>query len=141
VPLEKVHEASSPAAPTLSIDNDRVYVYFGCYGLLCYDLEGREQWDRPIPTPKSLYGTATSPIVYGDLLILVIDNDANLPGSKLSQSKIIDLNKSTGELVWETLRPFHRSGWSTPTMWTHGDGRELVVLGNGRLRGYDVTTD
>jgi len=74
------------------------------------------------------------------LLILVIDSDANLPGSKLSQSKIIALNKSTGELVWETLRPFHRSGWSTPTIWTHEGGQELVVLGNGRLRGYDAAT-
>jgi len=140
VPLEKVHETSSPAASTPCIDEDRVYVYFGSYGLLCYDLEGRDQWDRPIPTPKSLYGTSSSPIVHGDLLILVIDNDANMPGSKLSQSKIIALNKATGELAWETLRPFHRSGWSTPTIWTHEGGSQLVVLGNGRLRGYDAAT-
>lgn len=139
-PIEKVHEASSPAASTPAIDGDCAYVYFGSYGLLCYDLEGRDRWERPIPTPKSLYGTASSPIVHGDLLILVIDNDANLPDSKLSRSKITALDKSTGELVWETLRPFHRSGWSTPTIWTHEGGRELVVLGNGRLRGYDAAT-
>ncbi|MHC4179174.1 MAG: outer membrane protein assembly factor BamB family protein [Planctomycetota bacterium] len=140
VPIEKVHEANSPAASTPCIDDDRVYVYFGSYGLLCYDLEGRDQWNRPIPAPRSLYGTSSSPILHGDLLILVIDNDANLPGSRLSQSKIIALNKSTGELVWEALRPFHRSGWSTPTIWTHEGGQELVVLGNGRLRGYDAAT-
>jgi len=140
VPLEKVHKASSPAASTPSIDENRVYVYFGSYGLLCYDLDGREIWNRPIPPPRSLYGTSSSPIIHNDLLILVIDSDANLPGSKLSQSKIIALNKSTGELVWETLRPFHRSGWSTPTIWTHEGGQELVVLGNGRLRGYDAAT-
>ena len=140
VPLEKVHEASSPAASTPCLDKDRVYVYFGSYGLLCYDREGHNQWARPIPTPKSLYGTSSSPIVHGDSLILVIDNEARLPGSKLSQSKIIALNKSTGEMVWETPRPFHRSGWSTPTIWTHDGGQELVVLGNGRLRGYDAAT-
>jgi outer membrane protein assembly factor BamB len=78
--------------------------------------------------------------LHGDLLILTIDNDNNLPGSRLSRSKIIALNKSTGELVWQTFRPFHRSGWSTPTIWTHDDSQELVVLGNGRLRGYDVAT-
>ncbi|NQT41459.1 MAG: PQQ-binding-like beta-propeller repeat protein, partial [Planctomycetes bacterium] len=139
-PIEKVHEAGSPAASTPSIDEDRVYVYFGSYGLLSYDLEGRDQWDMPIPAPKSLYGTSSSPIVHGDSLILVIDNDANLPGSKLSQSRIIALDKSTGKLVWETHRPFHRSGWSTPTIWTHEGGQELVVLGSGRLRGYDAAT-
>ena len=140
VPIEKVHQAGSPAASTPSIDDHRVYVYFGSYGLLCYDHQGRAQWDRPIPPPKTLYGTSSSPIVHGDLLILVIDDDANLPGSKLSRSKIIALDKSTGELAWETLRPFHRSGWSTPTIWTHEDGPELVVLGSGRLRGYDAAT-
>ena len=140
VPIEKVHEAGSPAASTPCIDDDRVYVYFGSYGLLCYDHQGRDQWEGPIPTPKSLYGTSSSPIVHGDLLILVVDNDSNLPGSRLSQSKIIALNKSTGKVVWETLRPFHRSGWSTPTIWSHEGGQELVVLGNGRLRGYDAAT-
>ncbi|MFC1597155.1 PQQ-binding-like beta-propeller repeat protein [Planctomycetota bacterium] len=73
-PMEKVHEASSPAASTPYIDEDHVYVYFGSYGLLSYDLEGRDQWDRPIPTPRSLYGTSSSPIVHGDSLILVVDN-------------------------------------------------------------------
>jgi len=140
VPIERVHEGNSPAASTPCVDADRVYVYFGSYGLLCYDHQGREQGDRPIPTPKTLYGMSSSPIVHDDLLILVLDNDANLPDSKVSRSKIIALGKSTGELVWEALRPFHRSGWSTPTIWTHDGGRELVVLGNGRVRGYDAAT-
>ena len=74
------------------------------------------------------------------MLILVLDNDANLPNSRLSQSKIIALDKATGASVWETPRPFHRSGWSTPTIWTHEGGQELVVLGSGRLRGYDAAT-
>ncbi|MEK6237041.1 MAG: PQQ-binding-like beta-propeller repeat protein [Planctomycetales bacterium] len=139
-PPEKVHRAGSPAASTPCVDGDRVYVYFGAYGLLCYDHQGNEQWNKPIPTPKSLYGMSSSPIVHGGNLILVIDNDANLPGGRVSQSKIIALNKTTGELAWETHRPFHRSGWSTPTTWSHEGGTELVVLGNGRLRGYDAAT-
>ena len=139
-PIEKVHQASSPAVSTPYVGEDRVHVYFGSYGLLCYDHQGRDLWNKPIPTPKSLYGMSSSPIVHGDLLILVVDNDANMSGSRLSQSKILALNKFTGEPVWETHRPFHRSGWSTPTIWTHEEGVELVVLGNGRLRGYDAAT-
>ncbi len=140
VPLEKVHEASSPASSTPCVDDQRLYVYFGSYGLLCYDHRGQDQWSKSIPTPKTLYGMSSSPIVHGNMLILVLDNDASLPDSKLSRSKIVALDKSTGEQAWETLRPFHRSGWSTPTIWTHQGGQELVVLGNGRLRGYDPTT-
>jgi len=140
VPVQKVHKINSPAASTPQVDDERVYVYFGSYGLLCYDHEGRRQWAKPIPTPRNLYGVATSPIGHGECLILVLDNDANLPGSRVSRSKILAVKKSTGETAWETPRPFHRSGWSTPMIWTHADGKDLVVLGSGRVSGYDPQT-
>ena len=140
VPIEKVHAIGSPAASTPYVDGERVYVYFGSYGLLCYDHAGREQWRKPIATPKSLYGMATSPIAEGDRLILVLDSEANLPDSKLSQSRMLALKKATGELVWETPRPFLRSGWSTPLLWNHDAGQDLVVLGGGRVCGYDPQT-
>ena len=38
--IEKVHQISSPAGSTPVTDGQRVYVYFGSYGLLCYDLNG-----------------------------------------------------------------------------------------------------
>ncbi|MGK0188334.1 MAG: outer membrane protein assembly factor BamB [Verrucomicrobiales bacterium] len=140
VPLEKVHKESSPASSTPLVDADRIYVYFGSFGLLCYDHDGNELWERRIATPKSLYGVSTSPIEYGAHLILVLDNDADLPDSKLSQSKIVAFDKATGEREWETPRPFHRSGWSTPMIWTHKLGDDLVVLGNNRASGYDPET-
>jgi len=138
VNLEKVHEANSPAAPTPALDNDRLYVYFGSYGMLCYDHDGKELWKKPIPAPRTLYGTSSSPITYKDLIILVLDDDNNLPRSRLSKSKLLALKKATGETAWETPRPFQRSGWSTPIIWNHGNQKELVVLGNGRLTGYDL---
>ncbi|MCB1097405.1 MAG: PQQ-binding-like beta-propeller repeat protein [Verrucomicrobiae bacterium] len=140
VALEKVHEASSPAASTPLVDSGLLFVYFGSYGLLCYDHDGNELWKKPIATPRNLYGMSTSPIAHKDTVILVLDNDADLPDSTLSQSRIVAFNKSTGELVWETPRPFHRSGWSTPTIWAHADGADLVVLGNERATGYDPDT-
>jgi outer membrane protein assembly factor BamB len=33
-----------------------------------------------------------------------------------------------------------RSGWSTPMIWNHGSGEDLVILGSGRLCGYDPDT-
>ena len=137
VPLEEVHSAGSPAASTPVADTQRVYVYFGSYGLICYDHAGAEQWRKPLPTPKSLYGMATSLISYQDKIILVIDNDADLPGSKLSQSKVAAFNKADGSIAWETARPLVRSGWSTPTIWSHDGKDDLIVLGSGRVTGYD----
>ena len=136
VELERVHEASSHAAPTPVVDKDRLYVYFGSYGLLCYDHAGKLLWQRQLPVPRTLYGTSTSPIAFRDLILLVLDDDHNLPNSRLSRSKILAVQKATGETAWETARPFHRSGWSTPVLWKQADRTELVVLGNGALRGY-----
>jgi len=136
VPLEKTHEANGPATPTPWADDDHVFTFFGSYGLLCYDHDGKELWKKPIPSCKSLYGSSTSPIGYEDLLILVLDDDNNLPGSRVSRSRILAVRKADGETAWETPRPFQRSGWSTPIIWKHGEEKELVVLGNGRLCGY-----
>ena len=136
VNLERVHQANSPAASTPISDNKYIFVYFGSFGMVCYDHTGKEQWQKRLPVPRTLYGTSSSPIEYNDLIILVIDDDNNLPNSRLSRSKIIALKKSDGSIAWKTPRPFHRSGWSTPILWNHGKETELVVLGNGRLCGY-----
>jgi len=140
VPLERVHRENSVAASTPCADEHHVYVYFGSYGLLCYDHDGLEQWKKPIPTPKSMYGVSTSPILHEQRLILVLDDDADLPGSRLSRSRVMALDKTTGETLWETPRPYNRGVWSTPMIWTHKSGTELVVPGNGRVYGYDPAT-
>ena len=140
VPLERVHRANSVAASTPCVDESHVYVYFGSYGLLCYDHEGIEQWAKPIPTPKSMYGVATSPILHGQRLILVLDDDANLEDSKLSRSKVMALDCATGEPAWETPRPYNRGVWSSPMIWKHDSGTDLVVPGNGRVYGYEPAT-
>jgi len=140
VTFEKHHQAGSPAASTPLIEKQSIFVYFGSFGLLCYDHEGKEQWRMPIETPKSLYGTSVSPIAYHDQVILVLDDENTLHDSKLSRSRIIAINKKSGKLSWETGRPFNRSGWSTPTIWQHAQGDEIVVLGNGRVTGYEAST-
>ena len=137
VPLEQVHRANSVAASTPCADEDHVCVYFGSYGLLCYDHEGLEQWAKPIPTPESMYGVATSPILHGQLLILILDDDANMEDSRLSRSRVIALDKATGEVVWETPRPYNRGAWSSPMIWKHESRTDLVVPGNGRVYGYE----
>lgn len=71
---------------------------------------------------------------------MVLDDDRNLPDSQLSRSKIIALDKRDGKTVWETARPFSRSGWSTPIIWNHKEGGDLVVLGHGRMDAYDPAT-
>lgn len=138
VPLEQTHEMNSPAACSAVADHENVYVYFGSYGLISYRINGEKRWERRLSSPKSLYGVTTSPIAHDGRLFLVMDDDNNLPGSAASASRVMAIRCSDGEIVWETPRPFYRSGWSTPTIWKHGDNTDLIVLGSGRLCCYDA---
>jgi outer membrane protein assembly factor BamB len=134
--IEEVHELSSPAAATPTTDGERVYVYFGSYGLVCYDLEGNRKWERRLPLAENHYGAAASPIVAGDLLVL------NHQGK---ESYLLGVNRRDGETVWRTDRSLFRYGWSTPVHWRHDAIEEIVVLGgdfepNQRLMAYDLET-
>ena len=127
------HPLNNPASSTPAADERNVYVYFGTCGLICYDHAGNEIWRREIDTPKSKYGMATSPILYQDKVIMVLDGDGG-------SSRLLAVNCDTGETAWEQQRSLFKAGWSTPIIWRHGQTEELVVLGSKRLTSYDPST-
>jgi len=129
----RFHPLNNAASSTPTVDERAVYVYFGTYGLLCYDHAGKQLWRRELEMPKSKYGPATSPILHGRKVILVLDAD---DGS----SRLLAVDRRTGRTVWEQPRPFFKAGWSTPMIWRHGGLEELVVLGSRRLTSYDPAT-
>ena len=129
----RFHRFNNPASSTPATDKKHVYVYFGTYGLLCYDHAGHEIWRHPIDTPKSKYGMATSPIVHRDKVIMVLDGDGG-------SSRLLAIHRDTGKTVWEQPRSLFKAGWSTPIIWRHGEAEELVVLGSQRLTAYDPST-
>jgi len=129
----RFHPLNHPASSTPAADDKHIYVYFGTYGLLCYDHAGNQVWQRRIDTPKSKYGMATSPIVYEDKVILVLDDDGGF-------SRLLAIHRDTGRTVWEQPRSLFKAGWSTPIIWRHDHGEELIVLGSKRLTSYDPST-
>jgi outer membrane protein assembly factor BamB len=68
--IEKTHAISNPATGTPALDGERVYVYFGSAGLFAFDFEGNPQWSLPLPTAQVSFGSGTSPIVTGEMVIL-----------------------------------------------------------------------
>jgi outer membrane protein assembly factor BamB len=122
--IEKVHPINSPAAATPTTDGERLYVYFGSCGLLCYDLEGNLQWSVALPIPKVRFGSGTSPIVSGELVILSRDEQ--------NDPYLLAVNRRTGEEIWKRPQPlaagsalsaFGATSYSTPVVW----GQEIVV--------------
>jgi outer membrane protein assembly factor BamB len=132
--IEKVHEISSPASPTPATDGERVYVYFGSYGLVSYDLNGKQVWEKRLPLPENPYGAVASPIIAGELLVL------NHQGK---DAYLLGVDRRDGHTVWKTDRSLFQYGWSTPVHWRHDGIDEIVVLGgdfkpNQRLMAYNL---
>ena len=126
--IERVHRSNSPATPSPACDGERVYVYLGSSGLLSYDMEGKEVWSRVMRRPPDMYGTASSLILAGDLLVFCNDNER--------QSYLEAIDPTTGKTVWRTDRPDVKYNWTTPMYWKNNGVDELVVNGEGGLRAY-----
>ena len=81
--------------------------------------------------PEYKWGSASSPIIYKDLVIVQCDQQK---GSFLAA-----FDASTGKPVWRTQREALPS-WSTPTVYEGGERAELVANGAEYFRGYDPRT-
>jgi outer membrane protein assembly factor BamB len=127
--VERVYKVNSPASATPATDGQRVYVSFGSYGLLCYDFHGEELWRRPLPTPPTGFGSATSPIVAGDLVLL------NSQGKDLH---LLAVHARTGATAWTTAGTPFPSAYPVPLLWRPGPDTEVIVPGRGGLLAYGL---
>lgn len=128
--IEGAHRIGSPAAPTCCTDGEHLIAYFGSYGVLAYDWNGKTLWQQPLPAPVVEFGTSSSPIIADGKVILVVDQDMG--------SYMIALDVKTGAEVWRVDRSEFRRGFATPFIWKHDGVQELVVCGSLWLRSYDL---
>ncbi len=104
-----VMEDTGFAAPTTVTDGQRVYAIFANGDVICLNFTGKIIWAGNIGLPDSIYGYATSLIMYQNLLIIKYDQATDEDGL----SKLLALNGHSGKTVWEVKRPVANS-WSTP---------------------------
>jgi len=128
--IEKIHELNSPAASTPTTDGQRVFVYFGSFGLLCYDREGVEQWQRQMPPIQGYFGSGTSPVAASDFVLLN-------SGFGFSFS-VLAIDAKTGKTVWQKDRGrgFSTGLWSSPVVRHGADGDEVLVVGGELVAAY-----
>ncbi|WP_439622797.1 outer membrane protein assembly factor BamB family protein [Gemmata sp.] len=130
VPTIPTHGSNTYATETPVTDGERVYAYFGMTGLYCYDLDGKQVWAKDLGSypMQAGWGTASSPVLDGDRLVVQCDNE--------EKSFLVALDKRTGKELWRTDRA-ERSGWSTPFVWKTKDRTDIVAAGGRKIRGYD----
>ena len=128
-----VDKRNNPASPSPAAEANAVYVFFPDYGLIAYDGSGKERWTRPLGPFNNIYGMGASPVIVGDLVVLVCDQSVG--------SFIMAVDKRTGRERWRVERPEAKSGHSTPIVWRGPDGRDQIVIpGSFLLTSYDAAT-
>ena len=106
-------------------------MFFSDFGLASYGLDGNERWRLPLGPFSNFHGMGTSPILAGDKLILVIDQDLD--------SYLLAIDKNTGRQLWKTPRPGVVHGHATASLFRAPNGeQQIIVPGSYLLAAYSA---
>lgn len=138
-PVDKRHIKSTYASSTPATNGRIVVAWFGSQGVHAYDVNGRFLWKVDLgrldfgayDIPTFEWGSASSPIIWNNLVILQCDTQTD--------SFLLALDAATGKTVWKTDRD-ELPSWGTPTVATTSEGPELVANASNYIRGYDPRT-
>lgn len=118
------HRLNSFASATPVVDADRVYVAWtdgAALEVLALTHDGKEAWRTTAGTHSARHGSAVSPILVGDVIVVANDNEGE-------QSCLIGLDRSSGEVRWRRERTTSRAAYATPTVWRRDDGSVEVLF-------------
>ena len=128
------HQRNTYASPTVAVDGERVFSYFGAEGVYVHGLDGELVWSKDLGDIKSVgLGVASSPVVVGDVVIIQADEDSG------EASFIVALDKKTGEEVWRREREVQVS-WTTPLVHERSGVTQLITVGFELAIAYDPAT-
>ena len=138
-PKEKRHIKSTYASSSPVTDGRIVVALFGSQGLYAYDFAGKLLWKKDLgridagayDAPDYEWGTASSPIIHEDKVIVQCDQQKN--------SFLLAADINTGETLWKVERD-EISSWATPNVFKFGGREELVTNAPNLIRGYDPKT-
>jgi outer membrane protein assembly factor BamB len=117
---EKIDPRNHPASASAATDGQSVFVFFGDFGLIAYNVAGKELWRKPLGPFNNIYGMGASPIVVDDKVVLACDQSTG--------SFIAAFDKKTGTERWRTARPEAKSGHSTPIVYSPAQGGTQILL-------------
>lgn len=106
------HPKTSIAACTPCSDGKSVFAIWSTNDVAAFDLDGGLLWVRGLtadyPNASNSLGMASSPIVIGETMVTLIEND--------SESYALGLDVKTGRNLWKLDRP-KAANWSSPIPW------------------------
>ncbi|HVA46793.1 MAG TPA: PQQ-binding-like beta-propeller repeat protein [Pirellulales bacterium] len=133
LPHEQGHHTASLASHSPVTDGERLFAFFGSFGLYCLDLDGEVLWQKDFGLMQSLHGhgEGASPALYGDTLVINWDHEG--------QSFVVALDKRSGDERWKVARD-EVTSWATPIIVEQAGKPQVIISGTNRVRGYDLAS-
>lgn len=134
------------ATPTPATDGERVYACFGDGSFAALSFSGELVWTNRSYPFYGQHGLGTSPILYGDRLIMARDGSSDGEDKGLGwqrpwdQACLIALDPKTGQERWKGRRGWSRISHGTPTVWEHDGRAEIVSEAGDVVQGFDAQT-
>jgi outer membrane protein assembly factor BamB len=117
---------NSYATPTPVIEAGRVWVHFGTHGTACLDTaSGEVLWRREDLHCNHHRGPASSPIIYGDLLVVAFDG--------FDVQFVVAMDKNTGKSVWQRDRNIEYGSNDGDVKKAFGTAKVIDVNGQPQL--------
>ena len=121
-----IHTLNSYASPTPVLRDGHVYCHFGTYGTACINTNsGSIVWRNESLHVDHQNGPGSSPIIYGDLLIVHFDG--------IDQQFVTALDRTDGRVAWSVKRsgkmnerPEFQKAYCTPIV-VESSGKDLLV--------------
>jgi outer membrane protein assembly factor BamB len=99
------------ASCTPCSDGKRVFALWSCNDLAAFDFDGNLLWLRGLTVDyanaSNSIGMASSPIVVGETVVTMIEND--------SESYTLGVDANTGRNLWKMDRP-KAANWCSPVL-------------------------
>jgi len=124
---ERNRENHGYSTSTPVVDGERVYVFFGKTGVFAFDLDGKKLWHADAGSKTSGWGSAASPVICEDLLIV---------NASVESESLIALDRKTGKEKWRIGGI--KESWNTPLLTEGANGQtRLIVAIAGKVLGID----
>jgi outer membrane protein assembly factor BamB len=126
--IEKTTSINKPATPTPATDGRRIFTYFGSFGLASFLMNGTPDWHLRIGRYPHHMGSASSPVVSGNVVLLNVETDG--------PSFLYSIERSSGRVLWQVPRRTRQAGYATPVVWNG----MVVIAGSQSVTAYNFET-
>ncbi len=129
--MPRVTDDTGLAAASLAVDGKGVYAIFANGDIVAFSMEGKQLWGRNLGVPKNHYGHSSSLQVWDNKIVVQYDTN--------TRGRMLALNVTNGESVWDVERPVHIS-WASPAL-IEVDGKiQIVTSADPYVSGHDLDT-